>query len=154
MGKIDLRYYVSMNNVTYTRDEFYEKMVLSAIDSPVTSSIEILGSKVVKFLLTERGSDAFNPDYGGVSMHHVQLSEEDMPKFRLEVLDDIAKCTEYIINTSESQLAFNDTESARLASITLVDITYATLAQIDVYIDILSTIGKHQVVTITKHTDS
>lgn len=151
---IDLRYYRPSENVVRTKDDFYEAMELSASDETVTSSIEILAGKVVKFLLTERGTDAFNPDYGGVALHHVQISEDYLPKLRLELLDDLARCKDYIVNTSEAQLAYNDTTSDRLAILKLLDLRYTTRSRIDAFIEIISTEGKHHVVAITENTES
>lgn len=151
---IDLRYYRPSENVIRTKDDFYEAMELSASDETVTSSIEILAGKVVKFLLTERGTDAFNPDYGGVALHHVQISEDYLPKLRLELLDDLARCKDYITNTSEAQLAYNDDTSDRLAILKLLDLRYTTRSRIDAFIEIVSTEGKHHVVAITENTES
>lgn len=151
---IDLRFYKSDNDITKTISEFYERMELSSSSEPVASSIEILAGKVVKYLLTARGSDAFDPDYGGTAFHYTQLSEAYIPKFRLEVLDDLSRCADYIRTKSEAQLSDYDTETDRLYTINLIDIKYTILTRIDVYIEIISTKGKHHVVTITKNTES
>lgn len=151
---IDLPLYKSENELIRTRTEFYEHMELTLSDDTRSNSIEILGNKVVKFLLTLRGSDAFNPDYGGIALHHTQISEAYIPKLRLELMDDLDRCKDFIINTSEKQLDTLDTESDRLASLNLVDLVYTSRTRIDAYIEIISTSGKHHVVDITANTES
>ena len=151
---IDLRFYKSVDNITKTTEVFNERMELSVSSEPVAHSIEILAGKVVKYLLTAKGSDAFDPNYGGISLHHTQMSEDYLPKFRLEVLEDLANCADYIRSTSEKQLDDYDTESDRLYTINLIDIKYVVFTRVDVYIEIISTNGKHHVVTITKNTES
>ena len=153
---LDTRLYSATNRIVRNNEVHYEEMDLVTADSAPATSIEILANKVVKFMLTARGSDAFEPNYGGVSMHRGQICDAYLPKLRLEVLDDISRCQTYI-NQSEAQLAANDTESERLYTIVLRDIKYdplVTPTRVDVYIEIISTTGKREVVAITNNTDS
>ena len=151
---VDLRYYKPSEDVIRTKDEFYEAMELSSSNETVSNSIEILAGKVIKFLLTRRGTDAFSPNYGGVALHHVQISEDYLPKLRLEMLDDLDRCKDFITNTSETQLSYTDTESDRLAMLNLLDLRYTARSRLDVFIEIVSTTGKHHVVAITENTES
>lgn len=152
---IDTRLYSATNRIVRNNEVHYEEMDLVTADSTPATSVEILANKVVKFMLTARGTDAFEPNYGGVSMHHGQICDAYLPKLRLEVLDDISRCQTYI-NQSESQLAANDADSERLYTIVLRDIRYnplVTPTRVDVYIEIISTTGKREVVAITNNTD-
>ena len=152
---LDTRLYSATKRIVRNNVEHYEEMDLVTADSNPATSIEVLGNKVVKFMLTRRGSDAFEPDYGGISMHHGQICYAYLPKLRLEVLDDIARCETYV-NQGEGQLAAGDNTSERLYKVVLRDIRYnplVTPTRVDVYIEIISTTGKREVVAITNNTD-
>ena len=64
--------------------------------------LEVLSGKVVKFLLTRRGSDAFDPSYGGIALHHANVSRSYLPKLAMELADDISRCTTYIAEAEKS----------------------------------------------------
>lgn len=152
----DLRLYKSINKITRNATEYYEEMEAVGVEATPASSVEVLAGKVVKFLLTRKGTDAFYPDYGGIALHHGQICDAYIPKLRIEMLDDIERCSDYILS-GESQLATTDTSSERLYSITLVKLEYDQLkdpGRLDVYIEITSTSGKKEVVAITNNTDS
>lgn len=154
---LDTRLYCATNRIWRDAVSHYEEMDLVTADSTPATSIEVLANKVVKFMLTERGTDAFEPDYGGVSMHHLQICEAYLPKLRLEVLDDIDRCQTYINKAEQTGLASNDTTSERLYTIKLHDLVYnprKTPTRVDIYLEIISTSGKREVVAITSHTDS
>lgn len=152
---MDIRLYTASGNVVKTLTQFNEQMNSVKADSIPANGIEILAGKVVKFFLTEKGSDALEPDYGGISMHHVQLSSAYLPKLRLEILDDISRCIDYI---RAGEITLPDTDvSERIYSITLKKIVYqptVTPGRLDVYLDIMSVAGKHEVVAVTSNTES
>ena len=122
-------------------------------DDPSAKSIEVIAGKVVKFMLTEKGSDAFNPDYGGTSMHYLQMSPAFMPQFRSEVYADVAACEAFIKNAElDSEL-----EGEMLDHINVVQILYDPVVspdRVDVYLEVFTTYGKRAVVSITPKTDS
>ena len=131
---LDLRLYNPTGNYT-DQTNSSEYMQLVRPEDPSASGIEVIAGKVVKYLLTGRGSDAFDPGYGGVSMHHTQISQAFIPQLTLEVHDDVRRCTEFIKRTDG-----NDQE--RLLRINVLDIRYnARLSpdRVDVYLEILTT---------------
>lgn len=152
----DLRLYQSLNKVYRSATEHYEEMEPVGVEENSANGIEVLAGKVVKFLLTRRGTDAFYPNYGGIALHHGQICDAYIPKLRIEMLDDIDRCATYITQ-GESQLATTDTTSERLHSINLKNLVYSQRqdpTRLDVYIEIIGTSGKREVVAITNHTDS
>ena len=141
---LDLRLYSPTGNYA-DRNNVSEYMQLVRPDDPSALDIEVIAGKVVKFMLTSRGSDAFSPDYGGVSMHHTQISQAFIPQLTLEVHDDVRRCTEFIKNTDGN-------EQERLLRINVLDIRYNALLspdRVDVYLEILTTKNNRAVVAIT-----
>ena len=138
---LDLRLYNPTGNYT-DQTNSSEYMQLVRPEDPSASGIEVIAGKVVKYLLTGRGSDAFD---GGVSMHHTQISQAFIPQLTLEVHDDVRRCTEFIKKTDG-----NDQE--RLLRINVLDIRYnARLSpdRVDVYLEILTTKNNRAVVALT-----
>ena len=141
---LDLRLYNPTGNYT-DQTNSSEYMQLVRPEDPSASGIEVIAGKAVKYLLTGRGSDAFDPGYGGVSMHHTQISQAFIPQLTLEVHDDVRRCTEFIKKTDG-----NDQE--RLLRINVLDIRYnARLSpdRVDVYLEILTTKNNRAVVALT-----
>lgn len=141
---LDLRLYSPTGNYA-DRNNVSEYMQLVRPDDPSALDIEVIAGKVVKFLLTSRGSDAFTPEYGGVSMHHPQISQAFIPQLTLEVHDDVRRCTEFIKSTDGN-------EQERLLRINVLDIRYNALLspdRVDVYLEILTTKNNRAVVVIT-----
>lgn len=144
----------------YTATDIYEDAALTSewmnrvhADDKITSGMEVIAGKVVKFMLTEKGSDAFNPEYGGTSMHYLQISSDYLPRYQMEVMQDLENCLKFI---SESEIAASVTED-RIASIKLLDVSYDqynTPTRVDVYIEIITMQGKRAVVAITPRTGS
>ena len=135
---LDLRLYNPTGNYT-DQTNSSEYMQLVRPEDPSASGIEVIAGKVVKYLLTGRGSDAFDPGYGGVSMHHTQISQAFIPQLTLR------RCTGFIKKTDG-----NDQE--RLLRINVLDIRYnARLSpdRVDVYLEILTTKNNRAVVALT-----
>lgn len=121
-------------------------------DDPTATSIEVIAGKVVKFMLTEKGSDAFEPEYGSISMHYQQMSPSFLPQFKREVAMDVENCYRFIKKAE----AANNVEGELLAKINVLKIVYDALRtpwRVDVYIEIITTYGKHAVVSITPRTE-
>lgn len=142
---MDLRLYKATGVLdTYSLDEITEG---SLSGDTSTAGLEIITGKVVKYLLTYLGSDAFNPEYGGISMHHTQISEQYIPQLRIEVLDDLERCLKFIQDTEKSL----DRSSDRLAKLRLLSITYnrqLSPCRYDVRIEITTTNGNSTVVDL------
>lgn len=85
---LDMRLYRPSGNYEDVQ-KVSEEMDRVVPDDPTASGMEIIAGKVVKFLLTEKGSDAFNPDYGGTSMHWLQIAPQSLPQFKREVFQDV-----------------------------------------------------------------
>ncbi len=125
-----------------------EQMDRVVADDPVTTGIEVIAGKVVKFLLTEKGSDAFNPLYGGTSMHYKQISPTFLPQYKLEVFRDVENCRKFLM---EADLEY-EVDGEKLQTLNLLKVVYDPLRspdRVDVYIEIITTLGKRAVVAIT-----
>ena len=128
-----------------------EQMKLVNPEDPTAVSIEVIAGKVVKFLLTARGSDAFNPEYGGVSMHHEQISQAYIPQLTFEIHNDVEACTRFIKNAEKNYSVGGE----RLSHIVVRDVRYdarLTPYRVDVYLEVFTTYGKSAVVAITNNT--
>lgn len=148
---IDMRLYEPSNEFEDIH-RVTENMARVLPDDPTATSIEVIAGKVVKFMLTEKGSDAFEPEYGSISMHYRQMAPSFLPQFKREVAMDIEECYRFI-KKAES---LNDVEGELLEKINILKIVYDPLRtpwRVDVYIEIITTWGKHAVVSITPRTE-
>ena len=149
---LDMRLYKPSDNFEDAQ-KYIEEMDRVIPDDPTARSIEVIAGKVVKYLLTEKGSDAFDFNYGGTSMHYRQIAPEFLPQFRREVAIDVENCERYIKDKEVS----NGVEGERLHSIKLLKVVYEprlTPTRVDVYLEIFTTYGKHACVAITSRTNS
>jgi len=123
-----------------------EVMLPTPLSDSTTSTLETIGGKVAKFLLTTIGSDVFNKDYGAYLTTHQQISEAYLPRFQVEVLEDIKRCTSYIKST-EAALSGN---IEQLNRINLLRISYSKNSRdrVDIYIEIKTTFGNSSLLTL------
>lgn len=113
---------------------------------PKSTRLEVLAGKVLKFMFTYRGSDAFNSEYGGISMHHHNISRSYLPKLMMEISDDIERCTRFIIENEKSLPA----SLPRLSHINLLDVQYSdtTRDKLTVKIEIITNTNESAVVAL------
>lgn len=128
-----------------------EEMDRVVPDDPTAEGMEVIAGKVVKFLLTEKGSDAFNPEYGGTSMHWLQIAPQSLPQFKREVFQDVENCKKFLYS---ADLDYG-VDGERLSNINILRIAYdpvRTPNRVDVYLEIITSLGKRAVVAITPRT--
>lgn len=109
------------------------QMDRSELQDTPAFDLEVIANRVVKFLLTSYGSDALNPEYGGRAFITTQFSEAYIPKFRLDLDEDLRRCTEYIRSTSRDE--------EKLLYLILKDIEYDKSlmpGRVDVYIELIT----------------
>ena len=148
----DIRLY-KPSGVYVDAHDFVEIMEDVNPDDSTAVSIEVIAGKVVKYMLTTKGSDAFNADYGSVSMHYLHMSEIFFPQFKREVYADVANCENYIKAMEQASSVTSD----KLYKINVLNIVYnrkLSPDRVDVYLEILTTQGKRACVAITNRTDS
>lgn len=97
-----------------------DHMLESTLEVAPTSGPGVLANKVVKYLLTSKGSDTVDPDYGCRLIDFTQISKNQLSRLHMEVLDGISDCTKFIKSTEDKSLPAED----RLKSITLTDLKY------------------------------
>jgi hypothetical protein len=116
-----------------------EEIVPSSLSEAPTTGIEVIASRVTKFMLTTIGSDVLDPEYGSYLTSYVQISQDYLPKLRLELSEDLDRCAEYIRTVDEATEVSGD----RLRSLSLRDLKYSNLLpdRLDVYLDIRTTTG-------------
>ena len=132
---MDVRLYSTGSYVDYEKTSELTKKALA--DDVNASGLEVLGNKVVKFLLTQKGTDAFDPEYGGVALHYGQISKAFIPRLTIEMQNDISRCREFIRRT-EAGLASG---VEKISNIILKDIVYDPISlpdRVDVYIEIVT----------------
>ena len=126
-----------------------ESTTYAPADSACTrTQTETIAGKVLKFLLTYRGTDAFYPEYGGTALHWKNFSPSRMQEFRMELQDDIVRCIDFMRQKESSLPAGSD----RLLSIQVAEITYAREAdptRLDVHLVITTAQGNMAAVRIT-----
>lgn len=120
-------------------DTSTERMDPSSPELASSTGLEVIAGKVIKYLLTYKGSDAFDPEYGSTALHTKYMSPEYLSKFTLELKQDIEECVSYL-HRSESSLP-EGTE--KLSSITLSNVQYNSKVRdrIDITLDIKTTAG-------------
>lgn len=135
---------VRLNNQVVSR-----YTVNSAPDDPTTTErLRVICNKVLKYLLTYRGSDAYDASYGSLAIHRKHISPALLPEIRMELLEDIADCTRYLQTAEAEKL---DDSEERLSSITLVSMNYdrqADPTRLDIYLLIQTTYGNRAVIEV------
>ena len=119
----------------------------SKADDPNANGLEILANKVVKFLLTYKGTDALEPEYGGIALHYGQIAKSFMPRFTLEMQNDVYRCRAYL--RSAEKLLPNTRE--KIADIIIKDIRYndrLSPDRVDVFIEIITNKNNRALVAI------
>lgn len=147
---MDLRLY--LNTGTYdSYPDVSELTSRSKADSYNATGIEVIANKVVKFLLTYKGTDALDPDYGGIALHYGQISESFMPRFSMEMQNDVQRCREFIRKT---ELSLPST-AEKMRNLILQDIKYNSKIspdRVDVYIEIITTSNNRALVALPNRT--
>lgn len=95
-----------------------ELMESSSLEKISASRLEVIGNKVVKFLMTSYGSDAFEPTYGSKAMFNSQISSQYVPILKLEFMNDLQRCAEFIKKSE------NSSNTEVLSTLSLVDLVY------------------------------
>lgn len=145
---IDIRLYT--NTGTYADlQSSSELMSANALADIPAYGVEVIANKVVKFLLTAYGSDVLDPEYGGWAFTHSQMAESYIPKFTLELQDDIARCLGYV-NAAESSM---DSTAEKLQAISIKSIDYnavLTPDRLDVTLEIYTTYNRTAVLSLPR----
>ncbi len=143
---LDMRLYKPSGEFVDSRADS-ESMNRVLPEDPSAKSIEVIAGKVVKFMLTEKGSDAFNPEYGGTSMHYLQISPQFLPQLRREVFADVEACTRFVKKAEVS----GGVSGERLEKISVLKVQYEprlTPNRFDVFLEVFTTAGNRAVVAL------
>jgi phage baseplate assembly protein W len=87
---------------------------------PVVNGLEVVANKVVKYLLTIKGSDMVDPTYGCTLMEYTQITKNHLPRLQLELLSAIKNCKAFI-QANEQKDSAGD---YRLRNIELIKLEY------------------------------
>jgi len=127
-------------------DTSVERMDPSSPELASATGLEVIAGKVVKYLLTYRGTDAFDPDYGGTALHTRFISPAYLSKFTLELKQDIEDCIAYV-HRAESSLP-DGTERLDTVILSKVQYNNNTRDRIDITLEIVTTSGNSAVVHV------
>lgn len=141
----DIRIYTTSGIYAGTTDSS-EFMLPSPLADTVTTRLETICGKVVKFLLTGKGTDSFNPQYGSYLTTYNQISEAYLPRLHVELLEDIRRCTSFIKLAEAKETPSEE----NLQRIRLVNLVYNknTRDRIDLYIEVISTHSNSALLTV------
>lgn len=73
-----------------------DDMVPSGVHEKAATGIEVIAGKVIKYLLTIKGSDVFAPGYGSTLLEYTQITRHNLPRLHMELLTEIRNCTAFI----------------------------------------------------------
>lgn len=131
------------------KNEIARRMVAHAkVDADTTHErLRIICNKVLKYLMTARGTDAFDASYGGTALHGRNVSRELLPEIRRNLLQDIADCTAYL-KSAESEKVNSLVEC--LDRIVLVSLEYdrTVPTELLVRLHIYTTYGNSAVIEV------
>ena len=132
----DIRLY-TLTNIYEGRTKESEFMTPTPLADTTTSEVETICGKVVKYLLTTKGSDFMAPEYGAYLTTHTQISEAYIPRLHIELLEDLKNCTAFITRSEEHLTG----RTEKLFRINLVQLKYNTdlRTRIDLYIEVITT---------------
>ena len=129
----------------YINHDLSEEMGSAPLDAPVVGYLNTLANKVVKFMLTSRGSDAFNPNYGAYAISQTNIHQGHRARFMYDISNDVASCAAYI-KATETPGPNGD----RLDYIKLVEVKYLPIEKpfnIHVYLEIITMNGNRALVS-------
>jgi hypothetical protein len=141
---MDIRLFKTTGTYEDDDSEILQSAILS--DTPA-NDLETIANKVVKFLLTYIGTDLIEPEYGGRAFHIKQISKQYLPRFYLELQQDISRCITYIHDVEKDL----DDTLEKLESINIKNIYYNSSlspTRLDVYLEIITNFNTRTVVTL------
>lgn len=111
-----------------------------------TTRLETIGGKVAKYMLTTRGSDAFDPEYGVYYTGYTNVSSGSLSKLRINISSDTQRCETYI-KTFERSLPET---IEKLSSIKLLDIRVNRKEhfRLDIYLKVVTTFKNSAIVSV------
>ena len=114
-----------------------EKLTQAPLIDVPANTIETIGGKVVKFMLTAFGTDAFDPQYGANLTLYNFINLELSRRIRFDINNDLLRCTAYIKNAEKSL----PITAEKLMSLSMLDFIYNDniRTRFDVYVEILTT---------------
>lgn len=149
---MDLKLFNSGSTVDFgVNNLVLNKLESDYITSPTTSRLEDIANKVVKFLLTEYGSNAFDTTYGSNWIKLVQISQDYIPQYIMTISSDIESCVSYIKNNELSL----STSIEKLYTVKFNGLEFSTAelssnTEILISITIYTTFGNKASFTLTK----
>lgn len=113
---MDIRLYRTTGNFPLSPEPI-EELEGTLLSTPkVSSRSEVLANKVLKYFLTDKGTDLLDKDYGSTCFQTTQISKKYLPLFKLEVKNDVDRCLQYFQK--------RDKGKERITQIILKDIKY------------------------------
>jgi hypothetical protein len=93
---LDLKLYTYDSNVKISQ---IDTAMLSEgyVTQSAVSGLEKIVGKVVKYLLTEKGSDLFDPEYGSLWAGFSQVAGSQLSRLRITIDSDIRSCISYLV---------------------------------------------------------
>lgn len=79
-----------------------DRLASASISSTESGRLETIVNKVVKFMMTEYGSDPFDTEYGSRWSTTMQLSRDFAPQYIVMVTNDLDRCIAYIKNAEKT----------------------------------------------------
>ncbi len=145
---MDIRLYSSMGQYQDS-SECSEEMWQASLSSECATRLETIAGKVVKYMLTTKGSDFFDSDYGSYLTSYRQIADAYIPRIQLELEADLSSCTSFIQAAENAEL---DDDEERLSSVKLVSLEYdrdTDPTRFDVYLLITTSFGNTAQLTVT-----
>jgi hypothetical protein len=141
--KVDPSQRYDVDITVYRRGEI---LTSSGLVNAPASRLETIANKVAKYMLTTKGSDALDAEYGSYLPTYQTMTEGLLPRTQVEISGDIIACTQAIQN---SELDLLDTIE-KLDSIALLEIQfYKKQLRLEVYIQVSTTFGNSALLNVT-----
>lgn len=131
---MDLRLYNSASGTT--------EVFTAGINDTKATRLEAIAGKVVKYILTDKGSDMLNPTYGA---RLISTNYTNMSKITYDINNIVQECSTFI-KTSEATLPVT---TEKLATLTLVSVAVEG-TQLAIKLSIYTTIKNYALVDLKK----
>lgn len=143
---MDIR--IFSNTSIYSKtDPLTELMVSAPLESAAATRLETIAGKVVRFLLTSRGSDALEPSYGSYLPTYTQIAEASLPRMQMDLLNDLRRCQAYICAAEKTLPAGEE----KLRTVSLQKLQYAPggdRGRIDIFVEITTTADNSSLLSV------
>ena len=127
----------------YTELAYQKPLLITDVKGNRTSRLETIANKVVKYILTDKGSDMVDPTYGSFTSTQ---NYNELQRITYDFSNTLSSCIEYI-KRYEQQLP---STTEKLKTVNLLSIEVVDRSTLKIRISILTTFNNYALLDVKK----